>query len=210
MKQSQLSFDLINTNVPNLDELAAKENNAIIDFLKNPDKWPENKVYLQGLQFSGIETLAKNFKKEGNNIFEITQNSQIDEGDLFAKIIEAEAQKNHLLIYSEFEIKELKIKSADLKSRIDGIMCLKMRGPNLEILTNIFAKWAHSYGIIIKKNDIKMLLNTLKIDFVINYKLIEYIKDNYEIGAKLSKSEITKIIKDFEVYILGQSRLNGC
>ncbi len=202
MNHTQLTFDLINANEPNLEELAANENQHIIEFLSMPQKWPENKVFIYGTEYSGYKFICENIsKKENIETFEISNNIILNEAELFEIIIKAESQKIFLIIYSNILPNELKINSADLKSRLDGIMCLKCKDANSELLIKIFENWAKNYSIIIKRNDIKLLLNSLKIDFVINYKLIKYIKENYTIGSKLSKLEVKKIINNFEASI---------
>lgn len=210
MSDSQLSFNLINANEPCVDEIAAMENIALIKSLEDVESWPNQKLMLSGQRMSGIHKIIKDWQGENKLVFEIDSLNEIDEAKLLSLLVLAESKKIHLLVCCFDEFKNFQILSPDLKSRLDGLMRVRTYDANLKILTNIFKKWAREYGILIKPNHIEMLISSLKLDFVIISQLIEYIKSNYQNGAKFLKPEIKNIINGFENQFLGTDLLDDC
>jgi hypothetical protein len=191
--ENQLSFDLPPANLPKIGDILLSLDSKNQNIICDEKKWPTN--ILCALVYDGghYDAFFANLLNQGRDIIDL-RNSFFDEYDFFDKFANAENKNKNLLIISNRHPKSLKIKLADLKSRLDNVFVIETIIPNRNNFTLAFEKWAKLYGIILSKRDQERLFLQLPSDFVIFSQLIDVILEKYQSGTRLIATDIDDIL----------------
>ena len=219
MYKNQLTIEMPKRSALGREDFMVNEcNNEAIDFIDTFYKGKMKSGVLIGPKGSGkshlVNVFCKNVERKkwlispkiDENIYKIFKKNEIiiiedidilsskDEEEYLFNIINLSKELNKiLLLTSGMELSKLKIKTPDLRSRLDSIQSVRILEPNDDLTSALILKLFHDRQILIKPSIIQYLMNRVERTYSGISKIIDLI-DSSSLSKK--KSISVSLIKE--------------